>query len=754
MGGKPFERGEQQLRRKKKKKKEKEKERERERDGRRKTEERDGREKRRAAKEAEREREREREREGQKQARKSGIELEFAGIRRRRREEEEKEKMEGELRRKKSGGPLSPLSPNKVHGSATKKNLSSTLLKKSLNAAARVKTPKSASKKKLVSFGFNDSESKWKLTLAQTPNSQRKKREQLRRMRTDELNKAARCEALGDYEGACDALVSSKNTSAMKSLKKRLSVQAQLRKDTRGVEANKVALKLEQILNNVEREQGEEAAAALGKEIGSPTEKTAAFGNLEATPSESLLGSAKKLAAVKASRIQQEELGCDLVTTPVRRSCRKVTNASTDALESSGFAFTPNKFMLPDEGAEANNSDDSDSQREDVEEEDFAFNATNEAEEAHQLTPTFNFGIEDAVPRQPQDVLTLNTPNFPKLVHKKPDFTPRTAIAKVLATLLNNSLKEGAVSTTTAAAAASINAPMASAKKAWNSPRRTRKFLFATPKKQAVTSDVAKSLVFARKIDEDDGSIDHKVDGMASAPSDVLDAENSSETSLPEQVMEQLESFHSGLTPKQTAELMKSPVKEMIQRYEDVIQINSATKGSKNQNEEPLEDGAPVADASHEIAETKTCLTPDIHLDSSVGEEKQTRRRKSILKKATKNIEEQTQEKEKKKSVTFDSDVKGKPAETTRVTRGKQNRSTSETDAAPVRRSRRLAGSVQSGSSKVNSEDASDADVKLSKEKIMSMKVVELKAELKKVKLSTSGLKKQLQKRLLDHFDF
>ena len=45
---------------------------------------------------------------------------------------------------------------------------------------------------------------------------------------------------------------------------------------------------------------------------------------------------------------------------------------------------------------------------------------------------------EEAVQVNPEQALYLNTPNFPKLVRQKPDITPRTAIAKVLATLLNN----------------------------------------------------------------------------------------------------------------------------------------------------------------------------------------------------------------------------------------------------------------------------------------------------------------------------
>ena len=73
--------------------------------------------------------------------------------------------------------------------------------------------------------------------------------------------------------------------------------------------------------------------------------------DLGSPASPEVLGSTQKLATFKASKAQQDALGSGVVTTPVRRSCRKEKPAvqEEDALETSGFAFAPNKFMMPED---------------------------------------------------------------------------------------------------------------------------------------------------------------------------------------------------------------------------------------------------------------------------------------------------------------------------------------------------------------------------------------------------------------------
>ena len=155
-------------------------------------------------------------------------------------------------------------------------------------------------------------------------------------MREDSLNKAARCEAMGDYQGACDALVNSSNTNvdAIRSLKKRLSTQASLRKDERGAEAQSVCMKLDEVIDKCESENTLVASnetqpwtdLAIDRPE-SPTCLTSPFCSIENAEAKAM-GSTQKLVTFKANKEQKEQLGSELVATPVRRSCRKVSTSS------------------------------------------------------------------------------------------------------------------------------------------------------------------------------------------------------------------------------------------------------------------------------------------------------------------------------------------------------------------------------------------------------------------------------------------
>ncbi|UPR01900.1 SAP domain-containing protein [Chloropicon primus] len=645
--------------------------------------------------------------------------------------------------------PLSPLRANEVNNKTNKTNkgLHDGKSPGHGKLAKRVKTPKHA-KKNVVNFGLFSPDvakgekggSYFKLTLAQTPGSAKKKKEEhLRNMRAQAMNKAARAEAYGDFKGACDALMEEgskpENVEALRSLKKRLSVQASLRKDSKGREAEEVCTKLDEVLQTFEGEKAQEEKAT--KNLMDAFEK-------EPAGSPATLGSTKQFAAVKASKQQQEELGSSLVATPVRRSCRKdkPKESEEDALQSSGFAFTPNKFMLEEgDQPQESNGDNSPTFEFDPS---FQFdNSAGEKGGTNHSTPTFNLGSSDAwdvledeedeetVQVNPEQALYLNTPNFPKLVRQKPDITPRTAIAKVLATLLNNSVKEGA---TVKAAAQKMPAKTP----AWKSPGRTKKRLQGAWNQAAEkqeTKSIAKSLLFAQKIDEEDGSIDHSVE-LTTVASQVISLE--AEEALPAQDAEDIASFHSGLTPSAAPKpelVMKSPVKEMIQKFEDVIEENNLAEESVTVPEE-----------------------------TTVEAVKEKPRRKSILKKKadTTKVEEEAPKMEKKgsgrrKSVRFSTGTKQtieEPAEAPkRATRGSK-KAVEASAAAPVvtRKSRRLAATseTKSAEKEVQAEESSSSGG-YTKETIMAWRVVDLRAALKKAGLSTTGLKKVLQERALEN---
>lgn len=661
--------------------------------------------------------------------------------------------------------PLSPLGHNIVRAKSGDGKESARKARSAAKLARRVKTPKpkSSMKKKVsgagrnvVNFGlFSPNVAKgesagdggfFKFTLAQTPGSAKKKKEEhLRAMRAQSLNKAAKCEAMGDYKGACDALVEEgnkpENVVALRSLKKRLGVQASLRKDRRGREAGEVCAKLDEVLKTFE-ESGPQVYSEAPKNLMEAFEGSAA--DLGSPASPEVLGSTQKLATFKASKAQQDALGSGVVTTPVRRSCRKEKPAvqEEDALETSGFAFAPNKFMMPE--------DDEVSSEGAVSEGEFAFDsAVGEKVGTNHSTPTLQFGFsdgfeqieeekeEEAAQVNVEQALFVNTPNFPKLVRQKPEITPRTAIAKVLATLLNNSVKEGA--TVTAAA------PKMPAKTpAWKSPGRTRNRLFSSKASTPVGSEedasVAKSLNFARKIDETDGAIDHKVE-VAAVPSQDLTVEDCTSDSLPQQPMEEATGFHSGLTPN--AAVMKSPVKEMIKKYDEIAEL--AVQPSPT----PVEAPAPAEMATPEQVKEKP-------------------RRKSILKKPIETTEEavgpsdEAKRTQRKKSVRFSSGSKEAKAEEKvaevaprRSTRGSKKATEAvEPSAAPTtRRSRRLAAAPSEKSTELVEKTVKEktATVEYTEEQIMSWRVVDLRAALKKAGLSTTGLKKVLQERALEN---
>ena len=712
--------------------------------------------------------------------------------------------------------PRSPLTPLRVN---RQESFANETQQKSLQKAKR--TPRAArpnskastplSSKKLVHLGLRSAtkstskgDNLFKLTLAQTPGSAKKKKQQLKMMREDALNKAARCEAMGDYQGACDALVSNlekstasgkKNLDAIRSLKKRLNKQALLRKDSRGVEAKNVCMKLEEVLegetklneSNVSlapaatNTTSMELEAALTEDPASPTllMKVPAFPN-ELCAEPKPLGSTQKMTAVKANKEQKDQLGSDLVATPVRRSCRKAARSSntsssskSDVLQSSGFAFTPNKF-IPSEDVQSEVAE-------------FEFNAdTSAKEDASQATPTFNLGpeteeneMEVAEDKEAyaKRMLAVNTPNFPKLMKQKSlNTTPKTAIAKVLATLLNNSVKEGAKVE---------NAPAANVTKAaWNSPRRTKKFLFEGPNKEpslrslkktlreemqkknlrlkaaeelkqsqkvsnspqltiAGGKSVSSSLMFAREV-EKDGSIDHKV-GVTSISSQALSVEDCTENSLPVQEMEQLNSFHSGLTPKKKSEdasavdaLLKSPVAVKVRHFDSLAAENK-------EEEETTTTAAPVSEDVLPIEASKgTSEVSEVPENVSLEETPQPT---SILKSIAKEDEvedakkkSKSVQKKKKKSVSFGAQLEQQSVE-----------------EAPVKRvTRATRSSSRKGAAKEESPApaavATDSSSKLETEVDYSkMTVVNLRALLKAKGLPVSGRKAELIERLTNN---
>ena len=660
--------------------------------------------------------------------------------------------------------PRSPLTPLRVN---RQESFANEGQKKSLQKAKR--TPRS--NKKLVHLGLSSAtkssqkgENLFKLTLAQTPGSAKKKKQQLKMMREDALNTAARCEAMGDYQGACDALVGDmeksaasgkKNLDAIRSLKKRLDKQATLRKDGRGAEAKNVCMKLEEVLEGETKPTTTTTLPAADPASPDLLMKVPAFPN-EVCAEPAPLGSTQKMTAVKANKEQQDQLGSDLVATPVRRSCRKASRTNkADALQSSGFAFTPNKFIP---------SDDKQQNDEDAE---FEFNAdaNANAEEPSQATPTFNLGaeaeaeeVQESQESYAQRMLTVNTPNYPRLLKQNFKMKQQHAIgpiAKVLATLLNNSAKEAAKAETKAAPA-----PV------WNSPRRTKKFLFdeskakassgpslrmlkktlreemhkkslreakaneeAQPQQQQASQVVANSpqltiaggksvsssLMFAREV-QNDGSIDHKV-GVTSISSQVLNMEDCTENSLPAQEMEQLNSFHSGLTPKKMPKdtsavdaLLKSPVAVKVRHFDSLAA----------ENEEKKEEEA-------------TAATPE---EVSVEEAPQ-----SILKSTPKAKKSKSVQKKKKKSVSFGTQLEQPPAEeeapVKRVTRA-------------TRASSRKAVVAKKEESPAAAAAAADSSTKVEEEVIdyTKMTVVNLKALLKAKGLPVSGRKAELIERL------
>ena len=694
-----------------------------------------------------------------------------------------------------TNAPRSPLSPLRANTIASERAALGGREKSASKLARRVKTPhtkktKASATKNVVNFSLQSpkyskeqgcepaSGNFFKLTLAQTPGSAKKKKEEhLRKMRAQALNKAARCESMGDYKGASDALFeegenSAKgvNVDAVRSLKKRLSVQASLRKGRKGKQLEAICTKLDDALKKEEEANAAKnlfgATKALNFANLDDAEGTVAPNPMDSSPqsppSDQVLGSTQKLAAIKATKQQQEELGAAVVSTPVRRSCRKERPqedpSETSMLASTGFAFAPNKFILPDD-AEEGDSDEAQSEGTD-----FAFDtAVPGSQGTNQSTPTFQLGTSEEgdagfVMVDQELSLQVNTPNFPKLVRQKPAITPRTAIAKVLATLLNNTLKEGLEAKTSARAAKTP---------AWKSPGRTKTRLFSIQEKEEAEAaaeagaaggeakSIARSLAFAREIDENQGSIDHNVD-LASVPSQVLSVDDCTENTLPEQQMDDPATFHSGLTP--VAMPPKSPVKEMIQKYEDVI------------------GGSAVKAPAPAPAESET------QADAEAAPKEPSKRRKSILKKAEAQNEapaavaEEKKEEEggrltrRKKSVRFSGEgipvpevqVEEKPQKW--ATRSSQRKAKEEAPApapsdAPVRRSRRVAttttGDAKAPKAKAKAASASAPKAKVggayTEDVVLSWRVVDLKEALKKAGLPTSGLKKDLQKWALDN---
>jgi hypothetical protein len=533
-----------------------------------------------------------------------------------------------------------------------------------------------------------------------------------------------------------------------------LDKQALLRKDSRGAEAKNVCTKLEEVLEGETKLTTTTTLPTADPASPDLLMKVPAFPN-ELCAEPLPLGSTQKMTAVKANKTQQDQLGSELVATPVRRSCRKASKTSkSDALQSSGFAFTPNKFIPSDN-----------KQSEDAE---FEFNADANAdtEEPSQATPTFNLGAEaeaeemqESQESYAQRMLTVNTPNYPRLLKQNFKMKQKTAIgpiAKVLATLLNNSAKEEAKVESKAAPA-----PV------WNSPRRTKKFLFDESKAKASNGpslrmlkktlreemhkknlreakpneepqqeqkkksqmvfispqltiaggkSVSNSLMFAREV-QNDGSIDHKV-GVTSISSQVLSVEDCTENSLPVQEMEQLNSFHSGLTPKKMPKdtsaadaLLKSPVAVKVRHFDSLA-------AEKEEKEEEEATAATLEEVSVEEAP------------------------QSILKSTPKAKKSKSVQKKKKKSVSFGTQleqplVQGEEAPVKRATRA-------------TRASSRKAVVEKKEESPAAPAAAADSSTKVEEEVIdyTKMTVVNLKALLKAKGLPVSGRKAELIERL------
>jgi hypothetical protein len=223
--------------------------------------------------------------------------------------------------------------------------------------------------------------------------------------------------------------------------------------------------------------------------------------------------------------------------------------------------------------------------------------------------------------------------------------------------------------------------------------------------------------MFAREV-QNDGSIDHKV-GVTSISSQVLSVEDCTENSLPVQEMEQLNSFHSGLTPKKMPKdtsaadaLLKSPVAVKVRHFDSL----AAEKEEKEEEE-------------------ATAATPE---EVSVEEAPQ-----SIPKSTPKAKKSKSVQKKKKKSVSFGTQleqplVQGEEAPVKRATR------------ATRASSRNAVVEKKEESPAAPAAAAADSSTKVEEEVIdyTKMTVVNLKALLKAKGLPVSGRKAELIERL------